>query len=153
MKIIFLDFDGVLLNRESFRHASGMKAKAAPSCVKALNRIIEQTGADIVVSSTWRIGNTVKKLAKILKGFGVRGRVVGKTPNLDRVKGRVYTAVDRGEEIKKFIGRCKVECVILDDDSWEMNGLQDRFVKTKFNDGLTEALADKAIKILGERNR
>ena len=54
MKIIFLDFDGVLINRESLKQASGLQSKAHPSCVAALNSIIEVTEASIVVTSTWR---------------------------------------------------------------------------------------------------
>lgn len=46
MKILFLDVDGVLLinPREGFRKVA----------MQQLKRIIDETGARIVVSSTWR---------------------------------------------------------------------------------------------------
>jgi hypothetical protein len=55
MKVIFLDFDGVLCNHESI--TTGYKARIAPEqdpygahpdCVAALNRIIAETGAVIL---------------------------------------------------------------------------------------------------------
>jgi predicted mannosyl-3-phosphoglycerate phosphatase (HAD superfamily) len=61
VKVIFLDIDGVLCNHESI--SAGYKTRTAPEqdpygphvdCVAALNRIIKETGAKIVVSSTWR---------------------------------------------------------------------------------------------------
>jgi hypothetical protein len=53
-KIIFLDFDGVLNNPGCYEIASGSHTPPDQSCVDALNRIISETGASIVVSSSWR---------------------------------------------------------------------------------------------------
>lgn len=55
MKLVFLDFDGVLTNANSFRKASGYNAPADPPCVTALNRITDKCGAQIVVSSAWLV--------------------------------------------------------------------------------------------------
>lgn len=57
-KVIFLDIDGVLINRESFMaplKMRGVRVAAHPACMAQLNRIIADTGAGIVVSSTWRL--------------------------------------------------------------------------------------------------
>lgn len=163
MKIIFLDFDGVL-NHEQFyvkRHADDFKGYGEhPVCefdfnsVKVLNHIIEETGAKVVVSSTWRLGRSVKELQDILDSVGFKGEVIGKTPNLRN--GGDY--ILRGNEILKWIRDNKEvikedyhefeNYVIFDDDSdmlyWQKDNflLVDRFV------GLTYHVAYKAIRIL-----
>ena len=62
MKIIFLDFDGVM-DTEYYDHILSEAGKPIsdeygllfdPECVKNLKYIIDNTGADIVVSSTWK---------------------------------------------------------------------------------------------------
>jgi len=52
----------------------------APACIAVLNEIIAETGADVVVSSTWRYGKTVAELQEMLDAHGFAGRVRDKTP-------------------------------------------------------------------------
>lgn len=61
-KIIFLDFDGVL-NTEHYQNLLQLQGKPwqdeygaffDPNAVKQLKRIIDATGADIVVESSWK---------------------------------------------------------------------------------------------------
>lgn len=62
LKIIFLDFDGVMdtayydhvLNRAGLPGNDKYGVVFDPDCVKNLGYIVEQTGADIVVSSSWK---------------------------------------------------------------------------------------------------
>lgn len=62
MKIIFLDFDGVMdtayydhiLSKEGKPLDDEYGAIFDPYCIQNLKRIIEETGADIVVSSSWK---------------------------------------------------------------------------------------------------
>lgn len=62
MKYILLDFDGVLTSdaftRQCiFEHRRGNLFGVewfAPSCIEALRYLVEETGAKIVVSSSWR---------------------------------------------------------------------------------------------------
>ncbi|HUU87672.1 MAG TPA: HAD domain-containing protein [Candidatus Glassbacteria bacterium] len=49
-KIIFLDFDGVLNYRDRF-------GELVPSCVKTLSKLLIETGAKVVISSSWRMGS------------------------------------------------------------------------------------------------
>lgn len=91
MKIIFLDIDGVL-NSEKFyekRHRCYEKgipfavnwpfSDIDPDSVDILNKVIKATNARIVMSSTWRLGETVDTLTNILHTVGVKGKLVGKT--------------------------------------------------------------------------
>jgi hypothetical protein len=96
VKVIFLDFDGVLVNRRSWYVRSGRTATADPPCVAALNRITDSTNAQIVVSSTWRIGMTIVELRNLLHAWGVTGAVLAKTPHMG-------FSVRRGSEIKAWI--------------------------------------------------
>lgn len=151
MKVVFLDFDGVLCNHESI--SAGYKNRTAPEqdpygahadCVAALNRIVEQTGAMIVVSSTWRKDKTPNaRMRETLNRWGVKGVMAGCTPALGY--GRI-----RGDEIQQWINTTRTPVtsfVILDDDS-DMGNLRHRLVRCDHVVGLTEADADKAIAIL-----
>jgi len=153
-KIIFLDFDGVLVNRKSWYVRSGLQATADPTCVVALNRIIQATGAAIVVSSSWRIGTTAAEIRRTLRSWGVIGPVLGCTPSgLRMPDGRLYISNPRGLEIQKWLdehsARFNIDrVVILDDESWDFGKLASRLVKSEFEIGLTEDLADRAIALL-----
>lgn len=140
LKLIFLDVDGVSVNRTSLMVASGFKAPADPGCVAALNRIIEATGAAIVVSSTWRIAGLDWMKDKLAE-WGVQGAVHGAT--------REFCDM-RGHEIGAYLV-AHAECsrfVILDDDS-DMGTLSKYLVQTEFELGLTEHDAKRAITVLG----
>lgn len=141
MKVIFLDVDGVLITAKRCRQGFGI---VEPSCVAAVNSLIEQTGAAIVLSSCWRIGcNTRIEVCDLLNGWGVKGKVLGSTPHsYDKT---------RGEEIQQWLDeneRYPVESfVILDDDS-DMGQLMPRLVKSTFTDGFTSAHIAEAVEKL-----
>lgn len=142
MKIIFLDFDGVV-NRfdepESFR-------KLSLSCVENLNQLVELSGASIIITSAWR-GHIplISDLAQVLvnAGFKFPKKVIGKTPR---------SFLRRGTEIEKWLKdtKYKIESfVILDDDS-DMEPFLNRLVQTDFNVGLTIYDVEKAVDILNK---
>src|SRR5258708_12559363 len=87
MKVIFLDFDGVLNSEASFRYENRRKAQnvsgtLSPIACSNLQYILEQdSSVKLVISSTWRKIHTMVELQNILGAYGVNGaRVVGKTP-------------------------------------------------------------------------
>jgi hypothetical protein len=135
-RIIFLDFDGVLTVRET-RFNTGH-----PNCVAALNRIIEATDADIVVSSTWRSMGIATCIGN-LRRWGVRGEVVGLTPH--------HPGGFRGAEIQEWLdshGKHVASFVILDDDQDMGETLMPKLVKTTCATGLCMEDAEKAIALL-----
>jgi histidinol phosphatase-like enzyme len=151
VKIIFLDIDGVLVNRWSLQHHSGGRAIAHPDCVAALNRITDQTGAEFVITSTWRAAG-LKQMESIFKKWGVTGKILDKTPDLSWRVGAVYAAKERGDEIQEWLDCSSIyppvtSFVILDDDS-DMKHLKDRLVRTSFPEGLTMQHAEQAIEML-----
>lgn len=150
-KIIFLDIDGVLVNRASLQRRSGGQAEADGSCIDALNQILFETGALIVVSSTWRIYG-FNKISSVFEAWKVAAPVWSLTPDLTRKKGYLYDGVERGDEIQKWIDDHKDlvgNYVIIDDDT-DMKHLTHRLVKTQFETGLTMKDAARAISMLNE---
>src|SRR5580704_1070625 len=123
MQIVFLDFDGVLIPSDGIT----ISRKPSPSCISALNGITEKTGAQIVVSSSWRHTGSIDELRALLRAWGIRATVIGKTP---AIHGRDVT---RAQEIAAWLKahRDGVECfAILDDDS-EMRPLSAYHIQTE----------------------
>ena len=148
MKIVFADVDGVLVNRQSFRLPRMKCASieptvntAFPACVRNLNRIIKETQAKIVISSTWRLLG-VKAMREIFERWGVEGDIIGRTPEL--------RGSDRGIEIEQWLATCghDIESFVILDDDADMNGLSARLVQTNFTYGLTARDATRAIELL-----
>lgn len=171
MKIIFLDIDGVLATIKSCsnvgRQFPNFDARGTfwphvgfhaldPECVESLNRILNITGAKIVVSSTWRMGDEEDfwDLAEYLHQSGVNGEIIGRTPNLKRY-GR--HKVERGTEIQAWINLHKkpIESFVILDDESDMAHLKCKLVQSKggwFEKGLEEHHAEEAIATLNDRN-
>lgn len=88
MKIIFLDIDGVLNTKYWYKHMdkSTVKDKYGyafdPNAVSNLKRIIDETGANIVISSSWKcMGMT--ELKAMWRDRHLPGKVIGITPDYD----------------------------------------------------------------------
>jgi hypothetical protein len=84
-----------------------------PTCIKNLNLIIEVTGSQLVVSSSWRYSHNIVGLQKLLEYRGFKGELIDITPiNLmgpNKVRGQEIQAwLDLNPEVDRF--------VILDDD-------------------------------------
>ena len=154
MKIVFLDFDGPIIPIMSHEHQRPLMEKAWPSCVAALNRITETTGAKIVISSSWRWGKDYEgnDCTGLLRAWGVRGEVIGQTPILEtawKPGSNLWIAVPRGEEIRAWLkSRDDVERYVILDDDADMCDLAHRLIQTPFETGITEAHADRAIAML-----
>lgn len=161
MKIIFLDFDGVL-NHELYytkRVEVGIEnypphplSEIDPNSIKVLNFIIEKTGAKVVVSSTWRHGRSIEELQNILNQCGFKGEIIDKTPSFkhnDCVRGNEISEwIEKNNEL---LGETKYEYenyVILDDDNDMLYVQKDNFLQVDSWVGLTYKLATKAIRIL-----
>ena len=161
MKVIFLDIDGVLncSTSKSFCHddTCGIITGIDSDKVKRLAKIVEATGAEIVLSSDWKDGwnkyytSSKPSHAKYLDNhLYKKGRLTikDKTPNTS--KGSWF----RGEEILAYLRSHKdVEnYVILDDTFFEdfsIKEISEHLVLTEYKVGLTDADVEKAIKILG----
>jgi hypothetical protein len=147
MKLVFLDFDGVL-NSHQFWFKSPPKDRGITmidaEAVERLERLCFETQANIVISSTWRIIHKLPKLKEWLRKRGLKTpKILGVTPNLVNRKGR-------GDEIQRWLDVISVReeldiegVVILDDDS-DMLHLSPWHVKTSMSHGLLDSHVEKA---------
>jgi hypothetical protein len=163
IKVIFLDIDGVL-NVYCESHDK-WGCTFHQHLVDNLKWIIEETGAKIVVSSTWRFGG-IQYLKDMWEARGLPGEIIDITPDChDLVNdGRFeyLDHVDRGHEIDYWLeGRTDIlNYVIVDDDNDFLTHQRSRFVRTSNNInhpdsvdigyGLTKECARRAISILNK---
>lgn len=142
MKVIFLDVDGVLITAATCRKGHGI---VDPTCVAAINELVAQTGAVIVLSSCWRIGRTRIEICDMLSTWGIQAQVLDKTPHDWNVK--------RGTEIQAWLDEHKerrddVEAFVIIDDDSDMEHLLPKLVRTDFANGFTVAHIPAALELL-----
>jgi hypothetical protein len=151
MRVIFLDIDGVLVTARILKQPQGRQRCADDACVAALNRLLEESKASLVISSLWRFCG-LNKMKAILEFWSVNGSIIGITPDLTRVptkKGQLYEAVSRGHEIQAWLDEHpEVSAFVILDDEADMEHLSPYLVKTEFERGLTFSDAEKAVNIL-----
>ena len=140
-RLVFLDFDGVL-NCDRSRQELGTKYRFARSSVAALNLVLRQTGAFIVITSSWRDSWSLRDNAEFLERDGIlSGRVVGKTPTSER---------ERGVEIDAWLRSVPypVESFVILDDREDMGTHRKRLIRVDPEVGLGEVQARRAISLL-----
>jgi hypothetical protein len=159
MKIIFLDIDGVLNCETAYRsgecnyvkwhwtdgkedHHQSFYSKSK----ELFNKLIDETGAKIVISSTWR-SSGIEFMKRVWELEGMKGEIIGVTPNF---RGDIDGySIPRGCEIdyyirndldfghinwckktqQEYIDRSGVEnYIIIDDDSDMLYGQRNHFV-------------------------
>ena len=153
MKIIFLDIDGILNSAAYDRQRDWTKRTYIDKTrLPLLKQIVDATGAEIVLSSTWREHwNSSPELCDeegryINECFAEYGLTIyDKTPDLGYFS-------DRDEEIREWLlEQENVEnYVIIDDCNYNWGDMQNRFVKTNMyiGRGLEECHVRQAIEIL-----
>lgn len=154
MRVLFLDFDGVL-NSYPWRIAlegAGRGAEVFSSLsaehVARLNRLLAATDAVVVVSSTWRLHFDLDGLRGVLGRAGFVGEVVDVTPQLPAP--RMWQPAPRGREIQHWLdAHPGVDSFAIVDDDADMAHLEHRLVRTSDMEGLTDADADRLIALLG----
>lgn len=174
MKVIFLDFDGVL-NNASWMHEAFAKPDRAnlsmfqkdvrelsPDMIRRILNVIDTTGAAVVISSSWRKLMTLDEIRELFReaGFPQMGaHIIDRTPTDREVQETGIprdTGVMRGHEIDHWIkefekknGRL-TSFVIIDDDSDMLDSQLSNFVHTSWESGIQDTHVQEAIRILGE---
>jgi len=164
MKVIFLDFDGVL-NTESFivhffmiMERCEIKRPEAktlrkilirddygnlfdPLCMNQLKWILEMTEAKIVVSSTWG-KNGLEWVRSMWKDRQYPGEIIDITPYIwDGTRGDEIAAwLSKHPEVTNY--------VILDDQSDMQPNQRNNFLRCNEMYGITNLVADQAVKKL-----
>lgn len=161
MKIIFLDIDGVLNVISQGRDEFG--SIFHKHLENNLRKVIEATGAKIVISSTWRM-NGLEAMQSMWLKRGLAGEVIDVTPDCAQLVSygtmEYYDAVERGHEIQDWLDKHPevTRYVIFDDDNDMLQSQRANFVRTANNKhhsdcvdigyGLTKECAETAISIL-----
>ena len=153
MKVIMTDVDGVLNEDTTPTRTRSRIIFIDQAKLLRLKRIVDATGAKIVLSSTWRydrdnpqFNGDFLELQEAFRNVGLE--FFDYTPVGP-------TGIHRGVEIQAWL-RVRPEVtsfVILDDELYDFaeQGLLPRLVKTDFcNGGLTDAHAQEAIHMLLE---
>lgn len=160
MKVIFLDIDGVLntgwwytqMDRNTPKDKYGYAFD--PNSVANLKKIIDETGANIVISSSWKSFG-LSELEEMWQDRGLPGKLIGITPNSVSDEMLLNADLDhmelfsiRGMEIKEWLtrhGKHVSNYVIIDDLDNMLPEQKSHFVKTDPEKGITNEDAEKAI--------
>ncbi len=159
MKVIFLDIDGVLNSDEYFEKTAnlniqGIESEIDVEKIKLLKKAIDETGAKVVLSSTWRYMRKVKDLKELLSHYGIV--IIDSTP---------FLGDERGLEIKQWLtthARVVEDFVILDDEIFHSydQDLVKKLIKMSdgidgngysFGEGLLPRDIDEIVKRLGKK--
>lgn len=143
--IIFLDIDGVLATRKT--HYEYFQEE----CVNDMNRVLKETEARIVISSSWRCHWKFDDLKAVFTDSGIDGNlIVSLTPDL--------ISASRGAEIAKWLRDNKdiwvKRFIIIDDEDYDIvshKKLKRRLVSVQTEKGFTAEDADRAIELLTPR--
>lgn len=146
--VIFLDLDGIVNTIQIHKHKLPWQRMikkdgyyfdiCLPSyhrvsnkqAVRWLEKLALETESEIVITSSWRIGNSTKKIARALYNSGLsrKVKIIDSTKQIGR----------RDDEILEWIETHYISnYVVLDDDSFDLEKVKDRLVQAKTNTGLT----------------
>lgn len=131
--VIFLDFDGVLNSLRSALAFGGCgRHQFDAVAIDLVARLACEANANVVISSAWRIGQTVEGLRAILGKYSatLAGRVIGMTPRGGECRGADiarWLAENPNDHNRSF--------VIVDDDADMLDGQLPHFVQTRHRDG------------------
>ena len=149
--IIFVDIDGVfqLSSYINYLVKNNMKTKDKhgqlfdTECIKNFNEIIDITGADVVITSSWRFNGLIS-MKKLWKARGLKGNIIGIT-----TIGAPFEFDCRGQEIERwFMDNGKPSKFVIIDDCNIGDYYNKEFVKTNTKTGITSKIKDIIIEKL-----
>lgn len=146
IRVIFLDVDGVLNSDKTVRTTLSGFTFVGSRHVKNLKRIIDSTGAKVVLSSDWRYNRDDPRynkefleLKRELLKYGIQ--IYDYTPELP--------SAHRGNEIDRWLqGHSEVSNFVILDDRTDIDPNKNHWIQTVMSRGLGKAEADEAIRIL-----
>lgn len=141
-KIVFLDVDGVICLNWS------RQPKMCDVATSNLKRLVDEAGAEIVLSSTWRMTDHLFwEISEYLSKTGLRiadqtpvmerAQLVAAVPEAETLEGLPFYALERAIEIRHWLSDNRWDVaswIALDDLDLPLG---DRLIRTTFEDGLT----------------
>ena len=161
IKVIFLDIDGVLNPKwwERKKPADRFGCAFAPKTISCLAKIVKETKAEIVISSSWKLMG-LQTLQDMWKERKLPGNIIDITPNCmsDELllnAGMSDSDIDgldiRGIEIKGWLvlhGDDVSNYVIIDDMDDILSEQQTHFVQTDPEFGITNDDVKRVVHLL-----
>ena len=164
-KVLFLDIDGVLNTERHYEYCCKNHVASDerfgypfdPEAVANLKKNIDEIGAEIVISSSWKFWG-LSTMIDLWKRRNLPGKVIGITPqamsdemlqNADLTKMEMLPL--KGSEIKGWLSEHKrnvAQYAILDDVNDMLPEQQSHFVQINPIVGITEQDAEEVIAIL-----
>jgi hypothetical protein len=149
--IIFLDIDGVLCTQKQWKPESMAEdgySQFNHRCVEKLNKLIEQTGAKVILTSSRRINKSLEEFAAIMQRRGFTGELLGKINDTTEL-----SSVSRGDEIRQWLEKYGEpnRYVIIDDDARIAQIGEpyiQHWVRTIYHRGFDEEALERALTIL-----
>lgn len=160
-RFLFLDIDGVLNSRDwdrfyqdnDFKYNSDVDPDIDFRAVERINKLIEETGCEIILSSSWRF--FLKETKNRLTNSGLRYEIKDIIKGMESVYDDDWPDVKhptRGDLIADYVNENPCESYVILDDIDEMTEEQKPFfIKTKNNYGFTDKDLDQAINILAKK--
>lgn len=185
MKVIFLDHDGVIClspqwgSRYKKQRKFYQREKIRPykieeipielrfdnfdkKAVKILNKIIEETDSEIVISSDWRFHATLEEMQEMYRLYGVIKAPIGMTKSLSEFDSEANALFSyknwleriRCLEIQRWISENSIDSWVAIDDLNMSNeflkpGLDNFVLTSKENEGIKQSgISNKIISIL-----
>lgn len=156
-KLIFLDFDGVIATQKS-------KWKMDVDKCNMIKQLCDDTGARIIISSSWRYDN----LAHTLEDYQLQNWIltdycigVTKRCNLNgKTEDTEWLIPRRGMEVEEFINRYiednsikdEIYYCIFDDDIFDyLYNQRLHIIQTNWKNGVSESNIRRAKKILSKK--
>lgn len=188
MKIIFLDIDGVLNCENGYKSGTceyttfivdsknekNYYQQFYPPAKKILNKLIDNTGAKVVISSTWRHSG-IEFMRRVWENEGMSGEIIDVTPDFMSISiGEDYKRLPRGFEIEHwldekgfhqifwseekqqtYVDASGIEnFIIIDDDTDMLYNQRKHFIHVKPSprnlDGFNQENYDQAFSILSK---
>ena len=167
MKVIFLDFDGVVTAKNgtpgSYMTHGPEKYGPTPVCINRLMKLIKDSGAKIVISSNWRkfdvdgpgsiwknrYGSIKNPLPRFIPMLG--DAYLESLPAIQLCKAAVadYWLLHRKSNVESFVALDDM-CAYEGYDRFETFG--GRYINTDPETGLTDEDCEKALAILRRHN-
>lgn len=148
MKVLFLDIDGVLISERSFWQAQLRHTRRVipdQRALLALRQLVQDTGAKIVITSSWRPWPGTRPTRAYLQLQSILAH--NGTPVYDETPCLEINGMDRGDEIAAWLEEHPTEwfAVIDDNDRFGTRAeIRERWIPVNARQGLTKEDCEKA---------
>jgi len=146
--LVLLDIDGVMVSAAPWKSLEILEdgfTSFSNNAVSNLQRIISETGASIVLTTSHKSRFSLSQWHNLFKNRGINA-------SIDKIEDNV-THLNRKDEILNWLScRSEVNDFVIIDDDKSLNGLpmniKKKFVLTSSIIGLNEETANSAIEVL-----